>query len=77
MLFCGVFQSLPGDCLEQYFPHLDTSPKTTYSNTGLNILLPLLQDIGVSTATRNICKLSLLDSLDPEIRCWPGTEQTI
>jgi hypothetical protein len=47
MVFCRAFQSLPAATLEQTFA---PCPQGQYAGTGLNVISPLLQGIGLSTA---------------------------
>ena len=72
MLFCRAFQCLLGKQLEPYFGPAN-SESGEYSNTGLNVLTPLLQGhFGADNARESSRNNLSTFSRDPEIRAWPG-----
>ena len=67
MLFCGAFQSLPHETLEEYF---GPGFLWGYSGLGLNVVPPLLQTSRITAFQKGFHTSRLARSLDPQICSW-------
>ncbi|KAF3393630.1 hypothetical protein DPV78_009845 [Talaromyces pinophilus] len=69
MVFCRVFQSLPQESLQDFFPEIKNQ---VYAGLGLNIMSPLYQGFTVHYSVRHRFALRAELSQDPEIQEWPS-----